>query len=105
MIFDVGRRYPRAYVHRNKNMTRPEGFSQQGPAEIHHLLNKIDAHIEGRAEDQATFEVNDCTFGKTTYKNKIIFKTPPHLSADNHFSGDNVLHDAGARGYGLTLTC
>ena len=105
MIFDVGRRYPRTYVHRNKYMERPEGFGQQGPSEIYHLLNKIDDHVEGRAEEQATFEVDDYILGNLTYKNKTIYKSPPHITADNHFSGDNVLHYGGAKGYGLTLTC
>lgn len=42
MLFDVGRRYPRAYVHRYKKRPRPEGFGQEGPAEMHYLLSRLD---------------------------------------------------------------
>ena len=42
MLFYVGRRYPRAYVHRYKKRPRPEGFGQEGPAEMHYLLSRLD---------------------------------------------------------------
>lgn len=36
---------------------------------------------------------------------KIIFKKPPHFTADNHFSGDNVMDYVGQKGFGITVTC
>lgn len=36
---------------------------------------------------------------------KIIFKEPPHITADNHFSGDHVMDYIGQKGFGITVTC
>ena len=41
------------------------------------------------------FTVNNPTLGSATYINKVIYKTQPHMSADNHFSGEHVLDYAG----------
>ena len=35
---------------------------------------------------------------------KQIFKTPPHFTADNHFSGEHVMKFIGERGFGITMT-
>ena len=34
MLYDVSRRYPRAYIHRHKLTIRPKGFTAEGPAEV-----------------------------------------------------------------------
>ena len=104
MVFDVGRRYPRAYIHRHKWHDRPEGFGQEGPSEMHYLLNRIDAHVEGRSADQSTYDLDDSWGGTAAHINKIIYATHPHVTADNHFSGSHVLDFAGEMGFGLTLT-
>lgn len=39
-----------------------------------------------------------------TYKRRPIFSRPPHITCDNHFSGDNVLDYAGLKGFGITQT-
>ena len=104
MLFDVGRRYPRAYVHRYKKRPRPEGFGQEGPAEMHYLLSRLEQHLSG-AEPSSEPYRNPWNGPMTaTYINKIIYETRGHGAADNHFSGDNVLHFAGELGYGLTIT-
>ena len=37
-------------------------------------------------------------------KKKKLFKEPPHLTFDNHFSGEEVCHYAGSLGFGLLTT-
>jgi hypothetical protein len=36
---------------------------------------------------------------------KKIYSTLPHIVADNHFSGDNVMEYIGRKGFGITTTC
>jgi len=104
MIFDVGRRYPRGYRHRHKFHERPEGFGQEGPAEMFFLLNLIDSKVEGRTNDRSMYEVNDAFGASTTHINKVIYSSHPHITADNHFSGDHVLEYGGEMGVGITVT-
>ena len=103
MIFDVGRRYPRGYYHRHKFHERPEGFGQEGPVEMLFLLNLIDSKVEGRTNDLSTYEVYDAFGAVTTYINKVIYSSHPHITADNHFSGENVLEYGGEMGVGLAI--
>ena len=42
MIYDVSRRYPRAYVHRHKVHVRPVGFTAEGKFEIKNLIDQLD---------------------------------------------------------------
>ena len=104
MLFDVGRRYPRGYIHRQKQHTRPIGFGQQGPAEMHYLLNTVSTMVKGRSAEVSSFEVNDPWGSTSSHVNKIIYSEYPHLTADNHFSGSHVLDLAGKMGFGLTMT-
>ena len=115
MLYDVTRRYPRAYIHRHKLHTRPVGFNAEGPAEMHNLLNQIDDLIEGRyhartagTDDEAMYATtmipNPSGIGEQEYIRRCIYLKPPHLTADNHFSGEHVMDYAGVRGYGLTVT-
>ena len=83
MIFDVGRRYPRGYIHRHKFHDRPEGFRQEGPSEMHYSLNRIDSMVDGRSEDKSSYQIEDPYGGTTTHINKIIYDTHPHVAADN----------------------
>ncbi len=114
MLYDVGRRYPRAYVHRTKSRPREPGFNAEGKSEIVYIMNKVDELIDGRRSDedssftvhntQLGYVVNDTVDGHTKYTPRKIYQSPPHITADNHFSGDDVLDNGGKRGYGLTLT-
>ncbi len=38
------------------------------------------------------------------YRMKKIYETPPHIVADNHFSGEEVMDFLGWKGYGTTMT-
>ena len=104
MLFDVGRRYPRCYIHRHKQHTRPTGFGQEGPHEMHYILHELNSKVQGRSADSSTFEVIDPWGSTSSYVNKAIYKEYPHITADNHFSGNHVLDLAGGLGFGLTLT-
>ena len=37
------------------------------------------------------------------YPTKKIYRSQPHVTADNHFSGDNVMKFIGTKGYGITV--
>ena len=36
---------------------------------------------------------------------KKIYPKRPHITADNHFSGENVMSFVGESGFGMTVTC
>jgi hypothetical protein len=36
---------------------------------------------------------------------KKIYSRRPHITADNHFSGENVMSFMGENGFGMTCTC
>jgi len=40
-----------------------------------------------------------------TVPKKKIYKQRPHIVADNHFSGENVMEYIGQQGFGITTTC
>lgn len=103
MVFDCARRWPRAYVHRNKAMLRPAGFNAEGPAEMYHLLNAIEEMIHDTPD--ATTLYRNHRGVVVEYPVKKIYWGYPHGTADNHFSGDAIMDYAGAKGFGLTMTC
>ena len=45
------------------------------------------------------------SFAMKVYPLQKIYPSPPHGTADNHFSGESVTDMAGELGMGLTLTC
>ena len=113
---DIHRRYPRAYIHRHSlqtTRTRPPGFGQQGPSEVIHLVTELSKMIEGYKDDDgkpAAVDVRNLAgrlAGREFYSVpvKILFKKPPHITADNHFSGDHVMDYIGQKGFGITVTC
>ena len=108
IAIDIHHHYPRAYVHRHSLQTastRPAGFGQQGPAEVVWLMKQLDALIVNQAED-GDLEILDRAKGVKPYSvpRKLIFSSPPHFTADNHFSGDHVMDYVGSHGYGITCT-
>ena len=115
MIFDINYRFPRAYIHRHKVHVRPPGFTAEGPAEIHYLLRSLKPMIETCDVPQEECVTKLLSAGGVvkTYPIKKIYKGFPPGTADNHFSGDNVLDFAGKEGFGLagkegfglTMTC
>ncbi len=42
--------------------------------------------------------------GERVFTLKPIYQQPPHLVADNHFSGEEVMNLLGMKGYGTTMT-
>lgn len=105
MIFDVGYRFPRAYIHRHKLHTRPAGFGAEGPAEMHYLLSRIEEMIQSASiEQQHVVNFYSASGTQKSLPVKKIYPSNPHGTADNHFSGDVVLDFAGRKGFGLTLT-
>ena len=106
MLFDINNRYPRAYIHRHKLTAnhRPKGFNSEGPAEMVQMVSQIDRLL---VQDNYN-EVEMMKDGPGTlheYKMKPIYTQKPHITADNYFSGDNVMDYLGERGYGMTCTC
>ncbi len=81
---DIGRRYPRGYIHCHKLHHRPEGFGQEGPSEMHYLLNLLHSKVSGSSNEHATFEAKTPSVGEKTHINKVIYKNPLHGCADIH---------------------
>ena len=111
MLYDVSRRYPRHYIHRHKltDKRRPPGFNQEGSAEIVQMVKEIDKLIQQNnrdSQDDDMFTSVPHPSGKLLrYQKKAIFPRPPHLVADNYFSGEHVMDFIGKKGYGMTCTC
>jgi len=104
---DIHQHYPRAYIHQHTMQTpatRPDGFSYQGQAEVVDIATQIDRLIDG-----TELGYTECILSNTTdlyqYPMKKIYRSQPHVTADNHFSGDNVMKFIGTKGYGITVTC
>jgi hypothetical protein len=75
MIFDVNRRYPRAYIHRHKQHVWPEGFTQEGPHEMHFLLHEIKKKIrDSTTNNSLCLEVKDPWESTTQHPNKKIYR-------------------------------
>ena len=105
MVFDINYRFPRAYVHRHKVHQRPVGFTAEGPSEIHYLLSRIETMITDVETESERFTRYRHPDGRLEiFPTKKIYPSHPHLTADNHFSGEPVLNFAGEKGFGLTLT-
>jgi hypothetical protein len=108
MLYDVSRRYPRAYVHRHKLHERPKEFNAEGKFEIKYLIDHIEKLVVGNAPNEELNVVLCPPSGhgeSTSYTRRRIYLRPPHITCDNHFSGDNVLDYAGERGFGITQMC
>lgn len=82
VALDAGKRFILAYTPHHSNFKRPHGFGQEGPAEVHRLVQQFD---ELTGEEK-------------------IFEKPVHFTMDFHFSGDNVVQFLGEKGYGATMT-
>jgi len=87
---DVDRIRPRAYVHRHN--AHKQIFKQQGPNEIALMYEQLETLIKS---------------GKHTnpLRPVPIFREGPHITADNHFSGVNVMKYALDNDFGILMTC
>ncbi len=82
MLYNITHRYPRAYVHRHKLHVLHAQFKQVGQSEVMMLVAQIDKLVQSTPLDKTpTIIVN---------QKKIYFK-PPHLVANNFFSGDLLM--------------
>lgn len=111
VLIDINHRYPRAYMHRHGLQcpaTRPTGFRQQGPAEVHYLCEDVIQMLQGPSANSNEMTVTMCnqmTGKEYSVPKKKIYKKLPHIVADNHFSGENVMQYIGSKGFGMTATC
>jgi len=87
---DVDRIRPRAYVHRHK--AHPVILSPSGPNEIALIYERLEHLIlAGQSENPL--------------RPVPIFRCAPHITGDNHFSGETVMRHAMEKGFGLLMTC
>jgi hypothetical protein len=88
--------------------TRPKGFTQEGPSEVYLLCKQLEPMVINNREDDVINEVSikNLIDGKEYMVpvNKIYAKHP-HITAENHFSGENVMNFIGENGFGITCTC
>ena len=92
ILLDSKRRYIHAWHPRHSLNKREKPFTQEGPAEIKAIMDMIDPLIEGHFQEE------------TDNRGKL-FREPPHITFDNHFSGNPVMHYMGIKGYRATCTC
>ena len=106
-LMDMHPCFPRAYIHCHK-LQNPkmhlDGFSYQGPAKVVDIVKQIDDLIDG-TDPAYTVTVIPNTTDVWKYPRKKIYQSPPHITADNHFSGDNIMKFMVGKGYGFTVTC
>jgi len=106
MLYDINHHYPRAYIHRHKLTVknRPIGFNAEGPAEVVQMVGLIERLLHRDGYDEIAL-MRDGAGTLHEYKMNPIYSQRPHITADNYFSGENVLDYLGVRGYGMTCTC
>jgi hypothetical protein len=92
MLLDARRRYVYAYLARHKFYKEEKGWTSTGPLEVKRLVELINPLIKGNQKDDGD-------------RRRQIFEEPPHITLDNFFSGDQVVHYLGERGYKVTMTC
>ena len=94
MVFDVTRRYPRAYVHRHKMHVRPNGFNAEGKFEVKNLIDQIYMLVDEQTPDKDlifTESPPSLCEPPTTYTRRRIYSRPPHITCDNHFLGGQCI--------------
>ena len=91
LICDAHRIRPRAYYHRHKLHVKPDGWTASGMIEARRLLEKLEPMV-----DEEKNKNN---------KIKKIYRSKPHVTMDNYFSGDKICDWIGQKGFGATMTC
>jgi hypothetical protein len=62
--------------------------------------------VKGVEVDSDKVVMHNLIRGKEyTVPRKKIYTACPHIIADNHFSGENVMEYIGKKGFGITTTC
>ena len=87
-------------------MTSIAVFTAQGPAEVIALVQSTNKLLQSRkpTEREQVVLPNPSGQVERVFTLKPIYKKPPHLVGDNHFSGDEVMELLGRKGYGTTMT-
>jgi hypothetical protein len=86
LVCDVDRIRPRAYLHRHK--CHAKDFNLEGPNEVKHLLDRLEP----------------LCIENILAPGRGIFKSKPHITFDNFFSGEDIATHAANRGFGMTTT-
>lgn len=108
MLFDINRRYPRAYVHRHKLHKRTPPFTGTGQSEVVMIVNIVDRLLQNTTDETShtTIIPNPSGLGEDyTFTMNQVYTKPPHITADNYFSSEALMDWLGGKGYGMTATC
>lgn len=70
------------------------------------LASKLATMVEGESNEGEAITMQNLIDGKEyEVPVKKIYPKRPHITADNHFSGENVMSFLGESGFGMTVTC
>jgi len=108
MVFDITRRYPRAYVHRHKLHPRHPPFKAEGQSEVVMLVGMIDLLIQDGSDIDERRKIsiqNPTSAARMEYTLKPVYTKAPHITADNFFLSEPMIDWLGGKGYGFTATC
>ncbi len=92
MLLDSKRRYMYAWTPCHKFFEVVQPFTATGPAEVKRLVDNVTPLVVDATKDP-------------TDKRKQIFRECVHITMDNLFSGDGVLHYLGEGGWKGMMTC
>ena len=85
IVTDARRQYIYQYTARHSFHKKEEPYTQQGPAEVKRILDDLAPLVQGNPKP-------------ATDKRRQIFTELPHITMDNHFSGDHIIKLIGERG-------
>jgi len=76
---------------------------------VYNLCNQLATIIidkTNETEDEEIMTMKNLIDGRMyTVTIKKLYSKRPHITADNHFSGENVMSFMGENGFGMTCTC
>ena len=78
LVCDAHRVRPRAYYHRHKLQSKPDGWTASGMVQARILIEALECMV---------IKSNDSS---TTPKFQIYYQKP-HITMDNYFSGDKII--------------
>lgn len=110
MVSDVHRIRPRAYMHRHKLHAKPTGWTAMGMIEARTIMEKLSEMVSVTTESDSDSESSGDDLVDATNKQKgiyvkKIYRSFPHGTWDNYFSGDKIFDWVGQNGFGVTMTC
>ncbi len=76
---------------------------------MYNLCNQLATMVideTNEIEDREVMTMKNLIDGRVyTVPIKKVYSKRPHINADNHFSGENVMLFMGENGFGMTCTC